>query len=325
MNGISSIKVLHNQSTLNSNKLVIFHDSATRRDAICKKKLMAFILCNIFFDNIFAVVNELSRFGSDPVFVTFILEILKYRGKRVIIAAQLDFDPDEIISAEYDRKISQAMYEGKRIADEEELIYSIPDENLSRQQQSVAKIGRYNPRRKDYEELIEVMGVPFEQRKMYLDKELAVFKPKPLSGNNFTNMQVRRNVQPTRVIPASTYQTEVNLIPTDEQHIQQNKNSQPAKVIPTRNVKQPHVKSPACTIKFVAETSKFGLLIGGNFRNIKEIEKKASCKIRIYGESSKYDGWSSATITGNDDQRDGAKQMLNALARERGIGMFFVP
>lgn len=238
MNGIASIKVLHNQSVLSSNKLVIFHDNVTRRDVICKKKLMAFILCNIFFDNIFAVVNELSRFGSDPAFVNFILEILKYRGKRVIIAAQLDFDPDEIIKAEYDRKISLAMYEGKRIADEKELIYSIPDENLSRQQQIIGKIVRNCPRRKDYDELIEVMGVPFEQRRMYSDKELAVFKPKPLSGNNFTNMQVvRRNVQPTRVIPASTYQTELNPIPTDKQHIQQNKNSQPAKVIPTRNVK----------------------------------------------------------------------------------------
>eukprot|EP00956_Cyclotella_meneghiniana_P015993 scaffold25009_cov71-Cyclotella_meneghiniana.AAC.6 len=230
------------------------------------------------------------------------------------------------------RKISQALIEGERIAAEEELIESIEDPNLMQQQQIIAKIGRHLPRREDYEELRRVMEVPHEERRMFSEKELAVFKPKPLSGN-FTKMKVTLQTQPTRVIPASSHQTGVIPICTVQQYAEQNQNSQlarvapasshPIEIVPTRSVKQ-EFKSPTCTIKFVAETSKLGLLIGTKHCNIKNIERTTSCKININGKSSKYGGYSSATIIGNEDQCKRAKEMINALVRARKIGMFFV-
>ena len=77
-NGLQSIECAHNQSVLSSNDFIIFHDYATGREQICKKELMAFLLYNLLYDNKFAVVNELSRLGSDPVYVTFILDLLKF-------------------------------------------------------------------------------------------------------------------------------------------------------------------------------------------------------------------------------------------------------
>jgi len=186
--------------------------------------------------------------------------------------------------------------------------------------------------REHYDELRRVMEVPFEERRPYSEKELAVFKPKPLSGN-FTNMRVTRQNQSTRVAPITSHQTGVIPICTVQQHAEQNQNSQlarvvpssshPIEVVPTRSVKQ-HFKSPTCTIKFVAETSKLGLLIGKKHCNIKNIERTTSCKININGKSSKYSGYSSATIIGNEDQCKRAKEMINALVRARKIGMFFV-
>ena len=99
-NGLQSIECAHNQSVLSSNDFIIFHDYATERKVICKKELMAFLLYNLLYDNKFAVVNELSRLGSDPVYVTFILDLLKLRGKIVVVSAQMNYANDDLIEME---------------------------------------------------------------------------------------------------------------------------------------------------------------------------------------------------------------------------------
>ena len=66
--------------------------------------------------------------------VKFILDLLKLRGKTVVVSAQMNYANDDLIEMESNRKISQALIEGERIAAEEELIKSIEDPNLMQQQ-----------------------------------------------------------------------------------------------------------------------------------------------------------------------------------------------
>jgi len=205
----------------------------------------------------------------------------------------MNYANEDVIEMESHRKISQALIEGERIAAEEELIESIEDPNLMQLQEIIAKIGRHLPRREDYEELRRVMDVPHEERRMFSEKELAVFKPKPLSGN-FTNMRVTRQTQSTRVAPTSSHQTGV--IPTVQQNGMSASKYQRSDMNEQNNPEYSHqvdIIPTKCTMKFVIETSKVGLLIGKNGSNIKKIESMSSCRISVHGKSYKYGGYSS--------------------------------
>eukprot|EP00956_Cyclotella_meneghiniana_P015992 scaffold25009_cov71-Cyclotella_meneghiniana.AAC.5 len=162
-----------------------------------------------------------------------------------------------------------------------------------------------------------MMEVPHEERRMYSEKELAVFKPKPLSGN-FTNMRVTHQIQSTRVAPITSHQTGV--IPTVQQNgmsaSQYHRSDTNEQNIPSYS-HQVDMIPTKCTMKFVIETSKVGLLIGKNGSNIKHIiQNMSSCRISVHGKSYKYGGYSSATIIGNEDQCNRAREMINVLVRE---------